>query len=141
MKRGFYILLVLVTVLGGISCNKTKSYTDMLKDQQKAIDNFMAEKGFYTISDYPSNGEFKEGQFIQMNGLYVHVIDSGGGDMANADIRVLCRVKGHHLLGDTSHFDLFSIGTDPLEFTFGRSYTDTEILSDGPVNAFDFFKR
>ena len=38
MKRGFYILLIMCTAIMVVSCDKTKSYTDMLKAQE----NFMA---------------------------------------------------------------------------------------------------
>ena len=42
MKRGFYILLIMCTAIMVVSCDKTKSYTDMLKAQEKAIDRLRA---------------------------------------------------------------------------------------------------
>ena len=45
MKKGFNILLILCTALVAISCSKTKSYTDMLKDEKKAIERFIDDKG------------------------------------------------------------------------------------------------
>ena len=38
MKKGFNILLILCAALVAISCSKTKSYTDMLKDEKEAIE-------------------------------------------------------------------------------------------------------
>ena len=45
MKRGFYILLIMCTAIMVVSCDKTKSYTDMLKAQEKAIDRLRADSG------------------------------------------------------------------------------------------------
>ena len=45
MKKGFNILLILCAALVAISCSKTKSYTDMLKDEKKAIERFIDDKG------------------------------------------------------------------------------------------------
>lgn len=45
MKKGFNILLILCVTLVAISCSKTKSYTDMLKDEKKAIERFIDDKG------------------------------------------------------------------------------------------------
>ena len=44
MKKGFNILLILCAALVAISCSKTKSYTDMLKDEKKAIERFIDDK-------------------------------------------------------------------------------------------------
>ena len=41
MKKGFNILLILCVALVAISCSKTKSYTDMLKDEKKAIERLI----------------------------------------------------------------------------------------------------
>lgn len=45
MKRGFYILLIMCTAIMVVSCDKTKSYTDMLKAREKAIDRLRADSG------------------------------------------------------------------------------------------------
>ena len=47
MKRGFYILLIMCTAIMVVSCDKTKSYTDMLKAQEKAIDRLIADWFFW----------------------------------------------------------------------------------------------
>ena len=43
MKRGIYILLIMCTAIMVVSCDKTKSYTEMLKAQEKAIDRLRAD--------------------------------------------------------------------------------------------------
>ena len=52
MKKGFNILLILCTALVAISCSKTKSYTDMLKDEKKAIERFIDDKGLEILDDF-----------------------------------------------------------------------------------------
>ena len=37
MKRGFYILLIMCTAIMVVSCDKTKSYTDILKAQELSL--------------------------------------------------------------------------------------------------------
>ena len=51
MKKGFNILLILCAALVAISCSKTKSYTDMLKDEKKAINRLIDENDFEILKD------------------------------------------------------------------------------------------
>ena len=55
MKKGFNILLILCAALVAISCSKTKSYTDMLKDEKKAIERFIDDKGLEILDDFPAD--------------------------------------------------------------------------------------
>ena len=60
MKRGFYILLIMCTAIMVVSCDKTKSYTDMLKAQEKAIDRLRADSGLVFLEEFPTDSIFKE---------------------------------------------------------------------------------
>ena len=60
MKRGFYILLIMCAAILVVSCDKTKSYTDMLKAQQKAIDRLEKDSGFVFLKSFPTDSVFKE---------------------------------------------------------------------------------
>ena len=55
MKRGFYILLIMCTAIMVVSCDKTKSYTDMLKAQEKAIDRLRADSGLVFLEEFPTD--------------------------------------------------------------------------------------
>ena len=78
MKKGFNILLILCAALVAISCSKTKSYTDMLKDEKKAIERFIDDKGLEILDDFPADSVFKENQFVLLdNGVYLNIIDKG----------------------------------------------------------------
>ena len=54
MKRGFYILLIMCTAIMVVSCDKTKSYTDMLKAQRRAIERLQVDSGFVFLDEFPT---------------------------------------------------------------------------------------
>ena len=77
MKRGFYILLIMCTAIMVVSCDKTKSYTDMLKAQEKAIDRLRADSGLVFLEEFPTDSIFKENEFVKLdNDVYLNVIDT-----------------------------------------------------------------
>ena len=83
MKRGFYILLIMCAAIMVVSCDKTKSYTDMLKAQEKAIDRLRADSGLVFLEEFPTDSIFKENEFVKLdNDVYLNVIDSGNGNRA-----------------------------------------------------------
>ena len=83
MKKGFNILLILCAALVAISCSKTKSYTDMLKDEKKAINRLIDENDFEILKDFPEDSVFKENQFVELeNGTYLNIIEKGTSQRA-----------------------------------------------------------
>ena len=83
MKKGFNILLILCAALVAISCSKTKSYTDMLKDEKKAIERLIDANDFEILDDFPKDSIFKENQFVKLeNGVYLNIIDKGSSERA-----------------------------------------------------------
>ena len=87
MKRGFYILLIMCTAIMVVSCDKTKSYTDMLKAQEKAIDRLRADSGLVFLEEFPTDSIFKENEFVELdNGVYLNIVNKGTcGAGANGD--------------------------------------------------------
>ena len=45
MRKGFTVLWILCAAIMAVSCGKTKSYTDMLNDEKKAINRLIDERG------------------------------------------------------------------------------------------------
>ena len=125
MKKGFNILMILCAALAVISCSKTKSYTDMLNDEKKAVNRFLDENGYEVLSDFPADSVFKANEFVKLeNGVYLNIIDKGTTDRAELNkTKILYRCELHHLLyGDTivySNYGPHSNGTDPIPFTYG----------------------
>ena len=72
MKKGFNILLILCAALVAISCSKTKSYTDMLKDEKKAIERFIDDKGLEILDDFPADSVFKDRKSTRLNSSHKH---------------------------------------------------------------------
>ena len=97
MKKGFNILLILCAALVAISCSKTKSYTDMLKDEKKAIERLIDANDFEILDDFPKDSIFKENQFVKLeNGVYLNIIDKGSSERAvQYKTKMLYRCKLH----------------------------------------------
>ena len=132
MKKGFNILLILCAALVAISCSKTKSYTDMLKDEKKAIERLIDANDFEILDDFPKDSIFKENQFVKLeNGVYLNIIDKGSSERAvQYKTKMLYRCKLHYILEvDTLVYENYgphSNGTYPIPFTYGDysvSYT------------------
>lgn len=128
MKRGFYILLIMCTAVLVVSCDKTKSYVKMLKEQQKAIDALERDSGLVFLSEFPKDSIFKENEFVELeDGVYLNIIDKGNSDRAvlySTDIQV--RFKATMFMQSSSlgtgSVDLIgphSNGTHPVEFKYG----------------------
>ncbi len=141
MKKGFNILMILCAVVFVLSCNKNKSYTEMLKDERKAIDRLIEAEGFHITEDYPANGVFGEKEFVKLrSGLYLHVSDSGNGNRAVSGTKVLTRFRGKFFLEDTVPFDLFDplVSAQPIEFTYGVYPSSNDFISVGFISALEY---
>ena len=125
MKKGFNILLILCAALVAISCSKTKSYTDMLKDEKKAIERFIDDKGLEILDDFPADSVFKENQFVLLdNGVYLNIIDKGSDQRAvQYKTKMLYRCKMSYFMDSTivaiENYGPHSNGTSPIAFTYG----------------------
>ncbi len=138
MKRGFNILLILCAALVMLSCsNSRKSYTEMLKDQRKAIDKLIDQENMEILTSYPMDSVFGENQFVKLsNGVYMNVIDPGNGRRAVFQkTDVLTRFTASYFMTDTftiSNYGPHSNGMEPVAFKYGyytasnTGYTFTE---------------
>lgn len=83
MKRGLNSLLIAGVVLLTLACNKTKSYTDMLKDQEKAIERVIDHEGLRIMDKIPADSVFGEKDFVLLeNGVYMNIVDWGTTEKA-----------------------------------------------------------
>lgn len=128
MKRGFYILLIMCTAIMVVSCDKTKSYTDMLKAQEKAIDRLRADSGLVFLEEFPTDSIFKENEFVELdNGVYLNIVNKGNSERAVLGqtairSRFIARMFMENSSMGTSTVDLLSPnsnGTHPVEFRYG----------------------
>ncbi len=125
MKKGFNILMIMCAVLAVLSCSKSrKSYTDMLKDQRKAIDKLIDQENIQVLNSYPADSVFGPNQFVKLdNGVYLNVIDPGDKTRAVMyKTNVLTRFSFRYFMGDTTSFSIYgphSNGYAPVEFKYG----------------------
>lgn len=136
MRKGFNILLIFGMVLVAMACgNKTKSYTDMLNAEKKAINNLISSEGLEILKNYPSDGVFKENQFVKLaNDVYINVVDTGNGNRAELyQTDVYARFRANFIRHDSvilSNYGPNSNGTFPVEFKYGY-YSATTSTGDG----------
>ncbi|MDR3128701.1 MAG: DUF4827 domain-containing protein [Tannerellaceae bacterium] len=139
MKVVWGSLWIVACVALTVSCSGTLTYTDMLEREQKAIDALFVRRGFEVIQNYPKDGQFGEGEFYRMeNGVYVHVIDTGGERALTGDIIVARYAVNYFSLDSTlypvlSNYGPHSSGTMPVNFYYGN-YSMT-IPNAGGTNA------
>lgn len=144
MKKGLNILLILCAALVAISCSKTKSYTDMLKDEKKAINRLIDENGFEILDDFPQDSIFTDKQFVLLdNGVYLNIIDKGSSQRAvQYRTKILYRCKVSYPMDSTylystpysiENYGPHSNGTDPWSFLYGTyaSQADPYYVSEG----------
>lgn len=93
MKKVFSIVWIVCAALFVASCGKTKSYTDMLKDEEKAIDRLIAQEGIEILNDFPADTVFEENQFVRLDDdVLLNIIDRGSSDRAVLyDTKILYR--------------------------------------------------
>lgn len=131
MKKIHLFAIVLIgSIIAFSACSSTETYADKLKNQEKAIKKFISENGIEVIDYLPTDTIFGEKQYYKdpKTGVYIHVIDKGGRMIAEEDEEeVLLRMKGVHILGDTTTFDNTQDGMALywMQFTYGNSTTYT----------------
>jgi hypothetical protein len=124
MKINVLMLVLLSGVIALSSCNKNKTYAQMVKDQKRAIDKLIVTEGLEITKEYPADGVFGEKEFVLLdNGVYLNIVDSGNGNRAVLyKTTILMRCSGpfiFELAPDTGRFDTFENNSSPVEFTYG----------------------
>ncbi len=80
MKRT-YILIIAVfgIILSAISCKDQKTYADYLKEETKAIDEFIVKNNFNILTKFPSNGVFGDKDFYKdpETKVYFNIVEYG----------------------------------------------------------------
>lgn len=118
--------LMMTAVLLITSCDKTQSYADMLKAEEKAIERLMDEEDIVVLKEYPADGVFKENEFYQMdNDVYINVIDSGNGNRIGTKRQnVNSRFVVRFFKSDTLELDGFASSRLPVTFSYQKYAED-----------------
>ena len=77
-------LVVITLALAGlsilaISCKDQKTYADYLKDEERAIDQYILKNDLSILKKFPDNGTFKAGDFYldPETGVYYNIVSYG----------------------------------------------------------------
>ncbi len=136
MKSGLNRLLILCISIVAVSCSNTKSYTEMLEDEEDAIDRLFDEKGFEVLPDFPEDTVFLENQFVKLkSGSYLNIIDKGSDERAVYNQKILYRCYVSYPMDSSyiyntpyyiQNYGPHSNGTSPFEFTYGSYATSSD---------------
>lgn len=80
MKKTHYIIFCLLGLaLVSTSCNKSKTYADILKDETRAIEKFILENKLVVLDEFPTSLVFKTNEFYRdpATGVYFNIIEPG----------------------------------------------------------------
>ena len=123
MRLKVGIIMIIFGVVLGSCGSKVKSFKQLKKEEQAAIDDLIAREGFKIIDKYPDSGVFRENEFVKLdNGCYLNVIDSGNGNRADSSKTVVlmrCSYVGI-TPQDTFSYSIFTNEHEPLEFVYGN---------------------
>ncbi|MDR3060934.1 MAG: DUF4827 domain-containing protein [Dysgonamonadaceae bacterium] len=126
MKKGILFILSLIAVIIFISsCNDQKTAQELIQEEKKAIERFIARNGIRTLSSYPKDGVFAENEYYRNpDGLYIHVVDSGNGRRVVVSDEIQVRFdEMQYFKSDTSSVSSDLISIDPFAFLYGNPYS------------------
>ena len=142
MMKKWLFLILFPLCISFFSCEKEKdgtSYTDLIKQEKAILEQFVKEKGFKVLNEFPGDSIFAEDEFFLLdNGVYLRIIDNGDGISPTKGAKIETVAKGVFLAkGEmTKFFDGFDSSAGevnwPLEFNYGDEvFADDIYLSTG----------
>ncbi|WP_300812256.1 DUF4827 domain-containing protein [uncultured Bacteroides sp.] len=124
----FFSLLVLTVAFQ--ACDDTKTYAEMLEEEDQAIDDFIKENGIKVISQsefYAQDSMTAENEYVRLaSGVYMNIVDKGSedrNDTVKANDIVLVRFMEYSILDkDTTLSNLNAPETvDEFRYTVSSS--------------------
>lgn len=122
---------IVLTLIGLLvitsSCNNSKTYADYLKEEKKAIDQFIAKNNIQILKEFPKDSVFKSNEFYidPVSGVYFNIIELGDTARPQWREKVYVRFKGLH----------YFKGDDTTRYSNLQSTFPEEIEYVGPVNS------
>ncbi|MBQ8502407.1 MAG: DUF4827 domain-containing protein [Bacteroides sp.] len=133
-KLTLFFLALLAFSIGFQACDDTKTYAEMMEEEEDAIANFIREKGIKVISqsEFHANDsitDVDENEYVQLaSGVYMQIVDRGSENPAdtvkNRD-DILVRFMEYDILQqDTTLTNLYDV---PLVDEFKYTVTSSSI--------------
>jgi len=127
------IITIAVVFCISFSCNDRKSLQELLQEERKAIDRFIAMNDFVILKDYPKDGVFKDNEYFKTDdGLFLQVVDSGNGKRVKLMDDVSVRFDYYQLIKDFAKGDTVKNQLpfyDPFNFVYGIPQTYSSYYS------------
>ena len=110
MRRQFFPIVLLATLLGLASCQKYETYGDRKAKERDAISRFIAEEDIKVISEaeFKARGEvtdIEDNEFVKLDrtGVYMQIVRKGCGNKIeeNKVVNLLCRFMEVNILADS----------------------------------------
>ena len=78
-KRGFIPFILIAIIITAASCNKTTTYVEWLRQEQTAIDKFIADSGIVVLNEFLADTIFKPKEFYKdpQTGIYYNIVSRG----------------------------------------------------------------
>ncbi len=93
-KLLLFTSFLIVTASIFFSCDKTKTPQELMEEEKKSIDRFIAKNGFEILKSYPADSTFKEKQYFKTpEGVYMNVVNRGNGTKAEYKQEVTVRFR------------------------------------------------
>jgi len=139
-KINLFVSLAILTGVLFVSCEKEPVYEQKFNEQDRLIQSFIEKRGLEILSEYPKSGVFEEKQFVLLdNGCYLNVMDSGDGDRAIPEQTVVLMYITSTVFNLSWDYPI-SYSPQPIRFTFGRIWLDSESIYD-PGMKHDFLSE
>lgn len=99
-KIAFFAIAV-IAVVSMQSCEKTRSYSELLNDENMAVNRFLADQ--WVIATIPADSVFEVGpeapyyQLDEDGNIYMQVLDAGSGEKVEEEDQVYFRFTRYNL--------------------------------------------
>ena len=88
------IAVLLVFVLGFTACESSFNYSNLLKQEEKLIADYMKRNNYVLLDKFPEDSVFAENEFYHYpDGIYFQLVEKGSGDTAQVFDKLVLRYK------------------------------------------------
>jgi hypothetical protein len=123
--------VLLLTVLAGMfaACDDQKTMQEYLREENKAIERYIASQGIKVLKSFPADTVFNENEYYETtDGLYLHIVDKGNNERWKVAKTALVRCENFfyiksYVSGDTTAISFPSAFPIKLIYGFSASYT------------------
>ncbi len=129
----FYIVLG-IFMLCISSCNKSKTYAELIKDEKKAIAKYITKHKINILTTFPKDSVFGPNDYYKdEKGLYIHIEDWGQSRKVREGEDVLVWFNKYGPLPEEELSSSNMKDVKPDEFTYQGNYTAARYAWTAPL--------